>query len=714
MKQVFFRQGEVVVEDVPPPAAESGSVLVRTAYSCLSPGTELAGMRASGKPLWARVFSEPDKVRKAVEMVRARGLGETLRTVRERAESARPTGYSCAGTVIAVGEGVADLRIGERVACAGAEHAFHAEVVRVPRNLCVAVPEGLEVAEAASVTLGAIALQGVRRAQPTLGETFAVIGLGLLGQLTAQLLKANGCRVIAMDIDAARVAQACALGADFGLASDDAATLERIFRLTEGHGADGAIITAASDSDALVSLAFRLCRKKGRVVLVGDVGLHLKRADVYEKELDFLVSTSYGPGRYDRRYEEDGLDYPIGHVRWTENRNMAEYLALLAAGRVRLAALLGRRYPVAEARAAYLALAGGAGAQFAALLEYPAAADGEPAPIVRTVSNASARAAGAGKLRLALVGAGSFAQHAHLPALATLSERCSIRAVMSRTGHKAQEMARATGAAYATSDYQAVLDDAQVDAVLIATRHDLHAALALKALQAGKHVLVEKPLALKREEIARLRAFFEARRDGGAPLLLTGYNRRFSPHAAALARALQGRRQPLALAYRVNAGALPADNWIYGPEGGGRNLGEACHMYDLLGFLTGSRCTRVQAQAGSASRAGLRRDDNFAATLGFEDGSVATLLYTALGAPEQPKERLECFWDGRSASLDDFRRLEIAGGEGLDTGAQEKGLRGQWIAFFDGIRSGEPPAPLWQQWQAAEIALDVEAQLAQA
>ena len=700
MKQVFFRQGAVVVEEVPPPALEDGSVLVRSAYSCLSPGTELSGMRASGKPLWARVFTEPDKVRKAVDMVLARGLGETLRTVRERVDSARPTGYSASGTVIAVGAGVADLRVGDRVACAGAENAFHAEVIRVPRNLCVPVPEGLGLDAAASVTLGAIALQGVRRAQPTLGETFAVIGLGLLGQLTTQLLKANGCRVIAMDIDRERVEQARAQGADFGLASDDAATLERIYRLTDGHGADGAIITAASDSDALVSLAFRLCRKKGRVVLVGDVGLNLKRADIYEKELDFLVSTSYGPGRYDRRYEEEGLDYPIGQVRWTENRNMQEYLALLAAGRVKPVALLETKYPVSDAAAAYAGLAGGS--RLAALLEYPEASQGAQ---VRSVPNPGARAAGAGKVRLALVGAGNFARQAHLPVLAGLADRCSIRAVMSRTGHNAQETARNTGAAYGTSDFQAVLDDAEVDAVLIATRHDLHAELALRALRAGKHVLVEKPLALRREDLAALKALCGG---GAAPVLLTGYNRRFSPHATALSSALRGRVGPLALAYRVNAGALPADHWLYGAQGGGRNIGEACHMYDLFGFLTGSRCVRVQGVAGPAAKGGLRRDDNFAATLGFEDGSIATLLYTALGDAAQPKERLECHWDGRSALLDDFRRLQVSGSAGLETRAQEKGLREQWIAFFDAVRGGEAPAPLWQQWQAGEIALDVQ------
>lgn len=708
LKQVFFRRGEVVVEEVPPPAAEAGCLLVRTACSWVSTGTELSGIRASGKPLWARVLTEPDNVRKAVDLVRERGLDEALRSVRGKVEAAIATGYSAAGTVIGVGEGVADIRLGTRVACAGAGHALHAGIIRVPRNLCVPVPQGLDFAAAASVTLGAIALQGVRRAQPTLGETFAVIGLGVLGQITAQLLRANGCRVIAMDIDAARIAQAQAAGAEFALASDDAEAQQRIYRATDGYGADGAIITAASESDALVSLAFRLCRKKGRVVLVGDVGLNLKRADIYEKELDFLVSTSYGPGRYDRRYEEDGLEYPIGQVRWTENRNMAEYLELLAAGRVRLGPMLQARFPLEKAAEAYAALGAGPGAPLAALLEYPEGSGGAGASMV---ANPAARPAAPGRVRLALVGAGNFARQAHLPVLAALADRCAIRAVVSRTGHNAQETARQAGAAYAGTEFQAVLADPEVDAVLIATRHDRHASMALAALEAGKHVLLEKPLVLAAPDLAKFRAFFEARGEGGSPVLLTGHNRRFSPHSAALARALAGRRLPLALDYRVNAGSLPRDHWLYGAEGGGRNLGEACHMYDLLGFLTGSRCTRVQAQAGPSPGAGLRRDDNFSVLLGFEDGSVATLLYTALGATSHPKEVLECHWDGRSAALEDFRILRLAGG-GLETRGQEKGLKEQWSAFFDGIRDGANPVPLWQQFQAAQVALDVEAQLA--
>jgi predicted dehydrogenase len=687
VKQVFFHQGALVVDEVPSPAPEAGCVLVRTAFSCVSTGTELAGLRSSGKPLWSRILTEPHNVRKAVAMVRTRGISETLRAVRGAVEARSPTGYSACGVVMAVGEDVPEFAVGDAVACAGAQNAFHAEVIRVPRNLCVRVPDGLALEAASTVTLGAIALQGVRRAQPTLGETFAVIGLGAIGQLAVQLLKANGCRVVAMDIDPARVALACSNGADHGLGAGEQ-NLESVFRATDGHGVDGVLITASSSSDAIVSLAFRLCRKKGRVVLVGDVGLNLNRAEIYEKELDFLVSTSYGPGRYDRRYEEDGLDYPIGYVRWTENRNMAEYLALLAAGRVRVDGLTGARYAVDDALAAYRSLKDGAA--LLALLQYP---DGAR-PALRTVPNPAARAAPEGRLRLGLIGAGSFLKSAHLPLLQALGERYAIRAVASRSGHNAQDTAVKTGAAYGTTDVQALLDDPEVDAVLIATRHHLHAELVLRALSAGKHVLVEKPLALSAAEVEAIRAF-HAGRDGGAPVLLTGFNRRFSPQAATLQARIAKSGNPPIVSYRMNAGYLPHEHWVHGPEGGGRNLGEACHIYDLLTYLLGKVST-ISARA-IAPRGYYRADDNFAVLLGFESGAAATFLYTAMGDSAESKEQAEIYLDGEIARLD---------------GWKEKGLREELEAFHAAATGkAEWPIPLWQQLQATEIALEVNRQI---
>lgn len=707
MKQVFFRRGEVVVDEVPPPSAEPGHVLVRTAYSCLSPGTELSGVKASGRPLWQRALQEPQQVARVLGMLAEKGVADTLRAVQERAGAAHPTGYSACGTVVAIGEGVADVRIGDRVACAGSQSAYHAELISVPRNLCVHVPEGLPLDAACTVTLGAIALQGVRRLQPTLGETFAVIGLGALGQLAVQILRANGCRVAAIDVDAARVSLATQAGAEWGLRGGDAALHDGILRATAGHGVDGVVITAAGSSDEILSLAFRICRKKGRVVLVGDVGLNIQRADIYEKELDFLVSSSYGPGRYDRRYEEDGLDYPIGYVRWTENRNMAEYLALLAAGRVRADVLTATRVALDAAPAAYAALGAGEARPLAVVLEYSAA----PAEPARKVSLRAAAAPG-GRLRIALVGAGSFMRAAHVPALRALGDRYAVQAVVSRTGHKAKELAQSVDAAYATTDLDAVLADADVDAVLIATRHDRHAELALKALSAGKHVLVEKPLALRPAELEAIESFYAG--GGERPVLLTGFNRRFSAHAHAM-RALLQSSGPAMLDYRMNAGFLPADHWVFGPEGGGRNLGEACHIYDLFTFLTDAKLRSVHAESAAPRGGYYRSDDNFTALLRFDDGSVASLLYTAMGDASGPKERLDAYFDGKHARLEDYRRVELSGREAPLSESREadKGLRAELEAFQAAATGAGPwPIPLWQQVQATRIAFAVEERIA--
>ena len=696
----------MTVAEVPAPVVEPGTVLVRVAFSTISTGTELSGIRTAAAPLWQKAIRQPDKAAKVLASVATRGLGATRQMVESRLGAPQATGYSAAGTVIEVGEGVDDLRAGDRVACAGAGLANHAEVVRVPRNLVVPIPERLDLSDASTVTLGAIALQGVRRAQPTLGETFVVIGLGIIGQLAAQLLRANGCRVIGTDLDAGRVANAIEMGIDVGLGGGDDDS-EQVRRLTEGIGADGVLITAATRSDAVVSNAFRMCRKKGRVVLIGDVGLDLNRADFYEKELDFFISSSYGPGRYDRRYEEGGLDYPVGYVRWTENRNMAEYLRQLADGRVRVRPLIGATWPVEQAADAYAALEDPSDRPIAAVLSYPAV---DPAP-VRTVANTRALPARAGAIRVALVGAGNFAKSMHLPNMAAMPADFKLQAVVSRTGLNATATAAQFGAAYATTEYEQVLNDPNVDLVLIATHHNLHATMALAALERGKHVLVEKPLALTEEELGPLTAFFDRAGDRPTPLLLTGFNRRFSPYASLIAELTKSRTAPMLMTYRMNAGFLPAENWVHGPEGGGRNRGEACHIYDLFTYLTGSRVAEVHAQALRPKGPPFGSRDNFVATMRFEDGSLGTLAYTSLGAGEHPKEELEVFVDGTVLDLDDYRSLVVKGSkaDGLTTRTQEKGQREELQALAAAIRAGGPwPIPLWEQVQATEIALAVE------
>jgi predicted dehydrogenase/threonine dehydrogenase-like Zn-dependent dehydrogenase len=711
MKQVLVQKGRATVDDVPAPQVEPGRVLVRVLHSCISIGTEMSGIRATGAPLWKRAMKQPAKVKQVAEMVARDGLAKTRDTVRRTVGATLPTGYSAAGIVVEVGEGIDDLRPGDRVACAGAQSAHHAEYISVPRNLTVAVPEGLDMAHASTVTLGAIALQGVRRANPTLGESFVVVGLGILGQITAQLLRANGCRVIGTDTDPARVRQALELGMDLGLQPEGGREVEQVARLTDGIGADGVIITAAAPGNEVLSTAFRMCRRKGRVVLVGDVGLDIDRGDIYAKELDFLVSTSYGPGRYDARYEEEGLDYPVSYVRWTENRNLGEYLRLMAEGRVRVGPLVEATYPVARAEEAYARLEQPGAKPLMVLLEYPQSA--ETGPPARVILNPQATPRKAGRIGMAVVGAGAFARAMHLPNLQALGDLFHLQAVVSRTGHNASTTAKEFGAAYAATDFAQVLEDGNVDAVIIATRHHLHAEMALQALAAGKHVLLEKPMALTRAELDRFRAFYAGGGDG-KPVLLTGFNRRFSPFARRLAELTRGRSNPMMLDYRMNAGHIPLDHWVHGPEGGGRNIGEACHIYDLFTFLADSPATSVQARAIAPRTGYYSARDNFVATIGFEDGSVAALTYTALGSSQHPKERMELFTDGVVASLDDYLTLSIAGSRtpGITLRGADKGQKDELRAFGEAIRNGGPwPIPLWQQLQAMEIAFDVEAQI---
>jgi predicted dehydrogenase/threonine dehydrogenase-like Zn-dependent dehydrogenase len=706
VKQVLVRGGGVAVEDVPAPALGRRELLVRVEVSCVSVGTEISGVQMSGLPLYRRALKQPHHAKKALELARDQGFVRVYKRVRGQLAAGLPTGYSAAGTVVAVGDEVAGFSVGDRVACAGAGVANHAEFIAVPVNLAARVPDGVPLADASTVTLGAIALQGVRRAEPTLGETVAVLGLGILGQLTVQLLLANGCRVVGSDLDEGRIETALASGMTHAVRPGESFA-ERVLAHTDGVGADAVVVTAATPSDAVVSQAFQACRKRGRVVVVGDVGLGLKRHDMYAKELDLRMSTSYGPGRYDEDYEVLGQDYPIGFVRWTENRNMAAYLELLGAGRVDLAPLSRAAYPVDAAGAAYAALQGEGEKPLLVLLEYASPA-AEPGRVVRLRTATRS----ADRIGVALVGAGSFAQGTHVPNLLKLRDAFTVQAVVSRTGTAAKAVAAQTEAAYATTELDAVLADDAVDLVLISTRHDLHAEQTLRALAAGKHVFVEKPLALSAEELDRIEAFYADATT--APLLLTGFNRRFSPAIEHVRTALAERASPLVVDYRMNAGYIPLDSWVHGPEGGGRNIGEACHVYDVFDALTGASTTSVSATAIRPTSARFARNDNFAATIAYEDGSVCTLTYTALGSREHPKERLEAFADGAVVSLDDYRSVTVAGRRGgWSSRTVDKGHLQELEALARGIREGEWPISLEQQLQAMRIAFAVEDQLSQ-
>jgi predicted dehydrogenase/threonine dehydrogenase-like Zn-dependent dehydrogenase len=704
VKQVLIQGGSARVEEVPAPAVSAKNVLVRVEYSCISTGTELTGVKLSGMPLYRRALKQPEHVRRVLEMARDQGLRRTANKVLGRLAAGSPTGYSAAGTVVDIGREVQLFRVGDKVACAGAGVANHAELIDVPVNLAVKVPNNVGMDFASTVTLGAIALQGIRRAQPTLGETVAVIGLGLLGQLTVQMLHANGCRVIGSDLDSHRVAVAKESGVDWGLNPAEEDFVHRVNMVTDGWGADAVIITAATPSHEVIRQAMKACRKKGKVILVGDVGLNLQRSDFYAKELDFLISTSYGPGRYDTSYEEAGIDYPLAYVRWTENRNMEAYLQLLAERQVSLQNLGLVMYSIEEAPRAYETLREHKEKPLIVLLSYPNTANKlDRKVILRSQPKLKNR------ISVGLVGAGSFAQGVHLPNLIKLRRHFELRGVMSRTGATAKAVASRYEASYATTDIDELLNDSDLDLVMISTRHDLHGQQVLRCLQAKKHVFVEKPLALVQTELDAIERFYATTVDG--PLLLTGFNRRFAPGLQRIRAILADRTTPLIVNYRMNAGYIPLDHWVHGSEGGGRNIGEACHIYDLFNFLANAEVASVHAASISPPNSRWAKNDNFVATTSYNDGSVATLTYTAMGDRAHPKERMDIYADGKVVSMDDYKSVTITGSKqkGWRSAIIQKGHLEELDALAAALKGGSTwPISLAQQVQATRISFLVE------
>lgn len=710
MRQVIVKGGQAVVEETPAPVVAPGRVLVATRVSCISVGTELSGLKAQRDPLWKVALKNPDKVARALQMMATQGVGQTFRVVKETQASGIAVGYSAAGEVLEVGAGVELFAPGDLVACAGAGYAMHADVISVPENLVTAVPDGVSLKAASTVTLGAIALQGVRRLEPTLGETFVVVGLGILGQITVALLKANGCRVIGVDVDATRVERAKDLGAAFGLTSADALPVDSVHRLTRGVGADGVIVTAAANNTQLLNASFAMCRRKGRVVLVGDVPITIDRAAIYKNELEFLISTSYGPGRYDAQYEEHGYDYPVGYVRWTESRNMDAYLQLIASGSLQPDALIELEAPVENAPSAYAALANPNGNRpLAVALLY---GGGSP-PTERKVAikrQAVSAASDGGVIGVGLVGASAFARTVHLPNLRALDGPLKLLAVCGSVGHQTKDVAASAGAAYATTRLEELLEDPQIKLLLLAGRHDQHARQVLAGLNAGKHVFAEKPLALSEDELAPIEAFYgrDANDAGAKPMLLTGFNRRFAPAVDAIRKRTAHRTGPMVITYRMNAGFIPHSHWTQTAEGGGRNLGEACHIYDLFTALTGAAVERSAATAIGREDERTGCNENFAASFTFADGSLANLVYTSVGDSRWPKEQMEIFCDGQVLFLDNYTEVSC-GSVSFWKGTQDKGHRAELEAvarcLVDG---GSWPIPLWQQLQATRMSFEVE------
>jgi polar amino acid transport system substrate-binding protein len=686
VKQVLqhVRKRRLQLADVPEPGLRSGGILVRNSVSLISAGTEKMVIDFASKSMIGKAQERPDLVKQVMDKVKKDGLGPTIQTVLSRLDEPIPLGYSCAGIVEEVGRGAEEFAVGDRVACAGMGYASHAELLFVPKNLAVAVPAEVTMEDAAFVTLGAIALQGVRIAQPTLGENVAVIGLGLLGLLTIQILKANGCRTLGIDLDPAKVALALELGSDAAIArSGDVSGAVAAF--TEGVGADAVIITAATDSNDPIELSAEISRQRGRVAMVGAVKMDLPRKPFYDKELELRLSRSYGPGRYDPSYEEQGRDYPIGYVRWTERRNMQEFLRLVSRKQVTPARLVSHTFSIDQAETAYEVVTGKTKEPFTGvLLSYPRRSSASDGRITRLLP----KAATSGELGIGFIGAGNFARAILLPRFAKV-KGTKLRGIATANGRSAQTAGEKFGFEYATTDSARLLGDPSVTAVVIATRHGSHARLAAESLRAGKAVFLEKPLAIDQAGLDEVSGAVTA-----DSVLTVGFNRRFSPLAAALKNAF-ATGTTLAINYRINAGPIPPESWVHDPrEGGGRIIGEVCHFLDLVQFITGELPVEVFAHALSGADGKLH--DTVAITVKLSRGSIASIDYFATGDKSFPKERIEVYGGGCVAVLDDFRELKIVrGGKSQRTKklAQEKGYDEEVSAFLAAAR-GAAGAPI--------------------
>lgn len=677
MKQVFLRSGVISVVEVPPPAYSDNEVLVANAYSVISVGTELSMITGSKRSSSLNILKNPDLMKKALRYVKKSGIKKTLNVAREFQESSvTPLGYSSAGIVIATGKNVTDIGAGDKVACAGAGKASHAEIVCVSRNLVAKILGDISFEEAAFTTLGAIAMQGVRRADMRLGETIVVLGAGLIGQLTAQIAKAAGCRVVTVDT-AERVNLAVSMGADLGLVIGKHDVENEVFNYTDGYGADAVIICAATSSSEPVNQAMRMIRKKGRVVVVGSVGMNLERQPFYDTEGDFLISRSYGPGRYDALYEEKGIDYPIGYVRWTENRNMQAFLNLLKDKKVNVNALINAVFPIDEAEKAYDLLISDEKKPLGILLKYKPfpyfSPIGKTALSEKTIE-ISPRIV-KGKINVAVVGAGSFAKGTLLPLISKISDY-NLKAIVTSTGINAKQTALKYKAEYCTTDYKEVLGDDNVNLVIISTRHNLHYPMIIDAAKAGKAIYVEKPMCLNEDELEKI---VEVVSESKVPLIV-GFNRRYSPLPAKAKELLKQKHGPYMINYRVNAGFIPKTHWVQDPEvGGGRIIGECCHFFDLFNYLIGSDLEDIKIEVVPVNNTTVVANDNVVVTMRWKDGSLTMLTYTSLGHMDLSKERIEIFADKSSIIIDDFKEMKLYGFQerSIKLKKQDKGHYGE-------------------------------------
>jgi predicted dehydrogenase len=672
--------------EVPTPICDDNGILVRTACSLVSAGTEKMLVDLAKKSLAGKAMARPDLVKQVVDKMKKEGVRQTLEKVFTKLDNPIPLGYSCAGRVVAVGRNASQFKTGDWVACGGAGYANHAEVNYVPQNLAVKLPEGLDVEAASFATVGSIAMQGVRQAEVELGHRVGVIGLGLLGQLTVQILKASGAKVICTDISEAKMELARKLGADAAVHTDNFASMAK--NLSDGHGLDALIIAASTPSNQPIELAGEVCRYKGKVVVVGMVGMNIPRNEYYKKELDLRLSMSYGPGRYDPVYEEKGIDYPYSLVRWTEGRNMQTFLELCAEGKVTPDALVTHRFEFDNALKAYELFEGKTGEPYLGILLKYDLEKTLPSHIILPQAGPMRAAA----MRVGLVGAGNFAKSVLLPKLLPLKD-VRLEAIATATGVSARGTAEKYKIGKIFSDANALLEDPEINTAFITTRHNHHAPAVLKALSQGKHVFVEKPLCIREEEMDAIRAEYESAE--ARPILMVGFNRRFSSHASRLRDWVRASGERPVTRYRVNAGLIPKNVWIQDPEiGGGRIVGEACHFVDFCSFLADSPVEEVYATV--LETPGDYNEDNVCVILRHANGARSTIDYLANGDPAAPKEFIEVFAGRGIATCEDFW-VSTYSRNGKKSKFKSSGMDKGFAAELDAFHSavlGNSPAPI--------------------
>jgi len=705
MKQILqnLGSGKAELAEIPAPKVRPGHLLIRTIASLVSSGTERSVVELGQASLLQKARKQPEKVFQVLDKVKNEGLFQTIDAVREKLDHPIIMGYCNVGVVIEVGAGADNFKIGDRVV----SNSAHAEIVLAPKNLCAKIPDSVTDEQAVFTVLGAIGLQGVRLANPTLGENFVVTGLGLIGLLTAQILKANGCKVLGVDLDPGKIAAAEGLGIETVNLSLGQDLIKTAGAFSNDRGTDGVIITAATESDEPVKQAAKICRKRGRIVLVGVTGLNLDRSLFYEKELSFQVSCSYGPGRYDPEFEEKGNDYPYGFVRWTEQRNFEAVLTLLTDNGLRVESLVSRRFGFEQAVAAYDLLASNEPV-LGLLLEYDSGDSDIVALTSKTVrltseppkDHSRTQANGAQphiEPVVGVIGAGNYGLRTFLPALKSIGPR--LKTLATSTGVSGAYSGRKFGFNNATTDTQSLFDDPEINTLFVLTRHNTHPTLVCKALESGKNVYVEKPLAIIPEQVETIEnAYMASRGFSPAPILMIGFNRRFSPHIQKMKQLLLGIRQPISIIITVNAGEVPASDWTQDPKiGGGRIIGEGCHFVDLLYYLTGSQAVSVCSTKMGSAPGVFVADDKMSFTIKFESGSFGTVHYLANGAKSFPKERIEVFCEGRILQLDNFqvlRAYDWPGFKKMSLWRQDKGHAECIKRFVDAIRvRGEAPIP---------------------